>query len=276
MQDINLTSTRHVPTMALSRRPAGVLLWVALAVAAAALPGAAAARPGVGAHRSLLQGEHAEPPLLLAQPARSLARSRGRRSSAAAALDPDRATSAPNPGNSSTCTPAHVAHPAPPTAPAGYQFFLGNDTQGLDVKQMPGATVAQLAAACDAEPACNGFNSWGWLKYGIKNRTYWSDVSATRGAGAGLYVKNGLEPGSLHPQSERARLCGDQPAAAAARAAAHKRLHTRSAATRSFALARRRVTGAACGCEALQLWGPASPRSRPWLYLHQQEGLIRR
>jgi hypothetical protein len=52
---------------------------------------------------------------------------------------------------------------APSTAPGseGYVFYPGFDTTGYDLRQMNGATVAQLAAACSAEPTCWGFNSWG-------------------------------------------------------------------------------------------------------------------
>jgi hypothetical protein len=43
----------------------------------------------------------------------------------------------------------------------GYAFYAGWDTTGYDIKQMNGATVAQLSAACSADPLCWGFNSWG-------------------------------------------------------------------------------------------------------------------
>lgn len=45
--------------------------------------------------------------------------------------------------------------------PAAFTFYAGRDTQGYDLRQVAGATVAQLAAACTADVNCNGFNTWG-------------------------------------------------------------------------------------------------------------------
>ncbi|KAI8468976.1 MAG: hypothetical protein J3K34DRAFT_425449 [Monoraphidium minutum] len=91
------------------------------------------------------------------------------------------------------------AHRALLQGVTGYQFFLGRDSEKLDIRQMPaGATLAQLEAACNSEPTCVGFNTWGWIKYGIKDQKFWNNETQ-RGATAGLYVKDGLVPGSLHP-----------------------------------------------------------------------------
>jgi hypothetical protein len=42
-----------------------------------------------------------------------------------------------------------------------------------------------------------------WLKFSIKNQTYWQNVTNVKKATDGLYVKEGLVPGSLHPMREQ-------------------------------------------------------------------------
>jgi hypothetical protein len=44
-----------------------------------------------------------------------------------------------------------------------------------------------------------------WLKYTIKATNYWQNVTGVKKATDGLYVKDGLVPGSLHPMRERPR-----------------------------------------------------------------------
>ena len=50
----------------------------------------------------------------------------------------------------------------------GYDFFPGKDSNGNDIKRMELSTVSEMAAACNADPTCEGFNTEWWLKHQIR------------------------------------------------------------------------------------------------------------
>jgi len=64
-----------------------------------------------------------------------------------------------------------------------YDKKAGKDSGGSNIKRIPEASTADLEEACSADPACNGFNSDGWLKSKIVADDKLYDSSAD------LYVK---------------------------------------------------------------------------------------
>lgn len=74
----------------------------------------------------------------------------------------------------------------PPTPPDGYEFRAGQDaTSGASLGDQPGASPADLAAACEAKEGCAGFSSSGAL------RGAWEQLAAVEGdCAAGIYVRN--------------------------------------------------------------------------------------
>jgi len=64
-----------------------------------------------------------------------------------------------------------------------YDKKAGKDSGGSNIKRIPEASTADLEEACSADPACNGFNSDGWLKSKIVEDAKLYDSSAD------LYVK---------------------------------------------------------------------------------------
>jgi len=51
----------------------------------------------------------------------------------------------------------------------GYQFFRQKDSEGGDIKQIPGleGNIKGLKEACDSDPNCIAFNTAGWLKSSV-------------------------------------------------------------------------------------------------------------
>jgi len=45
-----------------------------------------------------------------------------------------------------------------------YEKKAGKDSGGSNIRRIPEASVADMEEACSADPACNGFNTDGWLK----------------------------------------------------------------------------------------------------------------
>jgi hypothetical protein len=56
-----------------------------------------------------------------------------------------------------------------------YKKFEKKDAGGGNLKQMVGASIADLEEACSAEPECVAFNSAGWLKSSLVPEANWYD-----------------------------------------------------------------------------------------------------
>ena len=86
---------------------------------------------------------------------------------------------------------------APSTHPAsgcpaldGYTVYPGTDHPGSNVTRLPGAGLADMAAACNALSSCLSFNwkpdgTWGWLKAASR------PTNLSAGTAACYYVKSG-------------------------------------------------------------------------------------
>ena len=74
--------------------------------------------------------------------------------------------------------------------PAGYTKYTNKDSGGNDIiKMADGTSMADLAAACDRNSNCAGFNSGGWIKSIIKPQSEWNSVN-WNGKQLDIYVKN--------------------------------------------------------------------------------------
>jgi cytoskeletal protein RodZ len=75
-------------------------------------------------------------------------------------------TSAPTPTTSTTAPPPPTPTTAPPPSVLQrcFQFLPFVDSDGNDIRQAAG-DVEKLAADCNSEPSCKGFNSNGWMKH---------------------------------------------------------------------------------------------------------------
>lgn len=86
---------------------------------------------------------------------------------------------------------------APPPQPApviptpdGYTKYSNKDSGGNDIiKMADGTSLADLAATCDKNLNCSGFNSGGWVKSVINPQSQWDSVNYN-GKQLDLYVKN--------------------------------------------------------------------------------------
>ena len=56
----------------------------------------------------------------------------------------------------------------------GYEYYANIDSHGNDIRRMVGSTVSEMAAACNSDNTCEGFNTDKWLKHTIKTKRYWS------------------------------------------------------------------------------------------------------
>lgn len=77
--------------------------------------------------------------------------------------------------------------PPPPTKimPVGYSLSANMDARGNDITNLPsGTSIADLAAACNANEKCAGFNSNGWIKSAISSTNQYTIQ------GTNLYLKN--------------------------------------------------------------------------------------
>ena len=88
-----------------------------------------------------------------------------------------------------------IPPPAQPAAviptPTGYTKYTTKDSQGNDIFVMTnGTSLADIAAACDKNTNCAGFNNVGYLKSIIKPQTQWASNSNYGGTTIDLYVKN--------------------------------------------------------------------------------------
>jgi len=71
--------------------------------------------------------------------------------------------------------------------PDGYTKYPTMDSNGNDIVAMTsGTSIADLAAACDGNANCAGFNTGGDLKYAINPQSEWNNL----GNNWALYVKN--------------------------------------------------------------------------------------
>jgi len=63
---------------------------------------------------------------------------------------------------------------SPPADPLEfYEFTPHLDSNGKDIKGYPRKSIYKLAEMCNETPECKGFNSNGWLKHTIRNRSQW-------------------------------------------------------------------------------------------------------
>jgi len=69
----------------------------------------------------------------------------------------------------------------------GFDFYPMVDSYGYDIKKSSAGGMEDLARECNQDPSCEGFNSNGWLKHTIRDKSQWykwtSDISK------GFYVK---------------------------------------------------------------------------------------
>ena len=70
----------------------------------------------------------------------------------------------------------------------GYRFYPGQDSQRFDIKNV-GRDIQVLVAECNADPQAVGFNTDGYLKYGLVPRPCWVKIDNETG-NQGLYIKN--------------------------------------------------------------------------------------
>jgi hypothetical protein len=76
------------------------------------------------------------------------------------------------------------------SAPGGYTKYNNKDSGGNDIiKLADGTSIADLAAACDKNLNCSGFNNGGWVKSVIKPEEQWGSGN-WNGKQLDLYVKN--------------------------------------------------------------------------------------
>ena len=74
--------------------------------------------------------------------------------------------------------------------PDGYTKYSNKDSGGNDIiKMADGTSLADLAATCDKNENCAGFNSGGWVKSVINEQSQWDSVN-WNGKQLDLYVKN--------------------------------------------------------------------------------------
>jgi hypothetical protein len=74
--------------------------------------------------------------------------------------------------------------------PGGYTKYAKEDSAGNDIiKLADGTSLVDLAAACDKNENCSGFNSGGWVKSIIKPQEQWNSGNYN-GKPLDLYVKN--------------------------------------------------------------------------------------
>ena len=60
-------------------------------------------------------------------------------------------------------------------AEKSYDAHTGKDSGGGNLERLAGKSQAELEAACNADPECQGFNSAGWLKKSIAPSSEWYD-----------------------------------------------------------------------------------------------------
>jgi hypothetical protein len=78
--------------------------------------------------------------------------------------------------------------------PDGYTKYPNKDSGGNDIiKLVDGTSIADLAAACDKNENCSGFNNGGWVKSVIKPEEQWGSGN-WNGKQLDLYVKNPKPP----------------------------------------------------------------------------------
>lgn len=71
----------------------------------------------------------------------------------------------------------------------GYDFYPGLDSAGygLDIQQVSSSNLQAIKQACDSDPQCVGWNTWGYLKKGWTPLASWNKVSTE--TTVGTYVK---------------------------------------------------------------------------------------
>jgi GR25 family glycosyltransferase involved in LPS biosynthesis len=71
----------------------------------------------------------------------------------------------------------------------GYEFHSLKDSMGHDLCSYPGKTIAELQKIADADARCMGFNTYGYLKYKIRDENEFVRLPGTDYKLHGLYVK---------------------------------------------------------------------------------------
>ena len=85
--------------------------------------------------------------------------------------------------------PTTAATSSPLDVP-GYTAYANKDSNGNDIKSLPfGAPLNDIAAACNQDSNCKGFNSGGWIKSSLRPQAEWAPVTIN-GKNIDLYVKN--------------------------------------------------------------------------------------
>jgi GR25 family glycosyltransferase involved in LPS biosynthesis len=70
----------------------------------------------------------------------------------------------------------------------GYTFYRNKDSSGNDMNFIPNKPVEDLKKICDSDPACEGFNTLGFMKNKIKHERDFINLGTSYFDG--LYVKN--------------------------------------------------------------------------------------
>lgn len=68
-----------------------------------------------------------------------------------------------------------------------YDYYRSYDYVGGDLRRVTGITIAELRALCDADSACTGFNTSGYLKNAVMNPSLFTNRNNN---GQGVYVKH--------------------------------------------------------------------------------------
>ena len=68
-----------------------------------------------------------------------------------------------------------------------YMYYPGLDSILGDIVHLPELAVNELKAYCDSDSSCAGFNTNGWIKSSLQQRSEWHSWSIS--AEEGLYVK---------------------------------------------------------------------------------------
>jgi len=71
--------------------------------------------------------------------------------------------------------------------PINYQFYQGKDSAGSDLTKLPDMNIEAMIKWCDENPACKGFNHWGYMKSNISPKIYWNNIGGD--STNGIYVK---------------------------------------------------------------------------------------
>ena len=86
--------------------------------------------------------------------------------------------------------------------PISYEFYQGSDSPGSDLTKLPDKNIEAMIKWCDENPACKGFNHWGYMKNNISPKIYWNNIGGD--SASGLYVKTPKYLGCFKDTGDRA------------------------------------------------------------------------